>query len=178
MQQSSRGRAGWVVLSVVMLVLVAGGIASAAIPGGGGTISGCYDKVSGKLRLVDADAGQQCKSGESPVSWQQSARLACPTGTSLSTGVCIENAARSAATHPDAEDDCADEGRRLPSPGELRTWAERPDVTLAGGEWTDDLGDTTQSSVFVYFVVADPGNGVAEAFDDYAYRCVAGAGIA
>jgi hypothetical protein len=167
------------VLSITLLVLVAGGIASAAIPGSDGTISGCYDKVSGKLRLIDSAAGQQCTKNETPVSWQQSARLACPSGTTLSTGVCVENTARVADEHGDAEDDCADEGRRLPSPGELRTWADTSGVTLASpGEWTDDLGDIATSSTFKYFVIADNGNGVADAFDDYPYRCVAGAGIA
>lgn len=161
-----------------MFVLVAGGIATAAIPSGG-TISGCYDKVSGKLRLIDSQDGQQCTKNESAISWQQSARLACPGGTTLAMGVCIENTSRAAASHGSAEEDCADEGRRLPSPGELNTWAATPGVTLAsGGEWTDDLGDIATSSTFKYFVIGDPGNGVAEAFDSVAYRCVAGAGVA
>jgi hypothetical protein len=171
-------RRAWVVVAVAAAVVLGGGIAYASIPGSDGRISGCYEPLNGKLRLIDSEAGQTCKRNEQPVSWAQSARLVCPAGTTLSTGVCIEDAARAAADHGDAGDACAAVGRRLPSAGELTTFAQRPGVQLAaGGEWTDDLGDITYASTFAYFVIADPGNGVKTAFDDTAFRCVAGAGI-
>src|SRR5690242_1857117 len=65
--------------SHALVALAAAGLASsvaavAAIPGGDGTISGCY-KVGGHnpgvLRVVDAEAGQHCRSSETPISWNQ-----------------------------------------------------------------------------------------------------------
>jgi hypothetical protein len=53
------------------LALVAGSsVALGAIPGAGGVISSCYSKVGGYLRVIDAD-GSTCKSGESPLTWNQ-----------------------------------------------------------------------------------------------------------
>ena len=53
------------------LALVAGSsVALGAIPGAGGIISSCYAKVGGYLRVIDAD-GSACKSGESPLTWNQ-----------------------------------------------------------------------------------------------------------
>jgi hypothetical protein len=65
--------------SHAFVALAAAGLASsvaavAAIPGGDGTIAGCY-KVGGHnpgvLRVVDAEAGQHCRSTETPISWNQ-----------------------------------------------------------------------------------------------------------
>jgi hypothetical protein len=54
-----------------LLVVVAGGIAYAAIPGADGTISGCYKTSDGTLRVIDAEAGQTCKANETPIAWSQ-----------------------------------------------------------------------------------------------------------
>jgi hypothetical protein len=160
------------------VAVIGGGIAYASIPGADGTISACYNKTTGQLRVVDADAGQVCKTTENPLQWEQAAdpvSLACPEGTVLSTGVCIETTPRAATSHGEAEADCASVGRRLPSPGELSTARVRDDIDLgASGEWTDDLADIATASTFKYFVITERGNGVQGAFDDVAYRCVAG----
>ena len=59
-------------LPALMLVLVACvGVAYAAIPGSGGVISGCYEKKTGILRVIDAEAGKTCLSFETPISWNQ-----------------------------------------------------------------------------------------------------------
>src|SRR3990172_1439612 len=79
-------------LGVGLLVLIGSGMVYATIPDSDGTIGGCYENHNGKLRVIDTDAGEQCKKNESAISWQQAARLACPDGTTLSTGVCIEDA--------------------------------------------------------------------------------------
>src|SRR5215211_588736 len=42
-------------------------------------------------------------------------RLKCPAGTRYLEGACFETPTRSAATWGVAEDDCKDEGRRLPA---------------------------------------------------------------
>jgi hypothetical protein len=54
-----------------LFVIVAGGIAYAAIPSADGTISGCYRTIDGTLRVIDAEAGQTCRSGEKPLTWSQ-----------------------------------------------------------------------------------------------------------
>jgi hypothetical protein len=54
-----------------LLVVVAGGIAYAAIPGADGTINGCYKMSDGTLRVIDAEAGEKCKSSEKPIAWSQ-----------------------------------------------------------------------------------------------------------
>jgi hypothetical protein len=54
----------------VALVAAVAGVAYAAIPGTDGVISGCYAK-GGDLRVIDAEAGSYCKSGETALSWNQ-----------------------------------------------------------------------------------------------------------
>lgn len=51
-----------------MLALVAVGIGYAAIPSSNGTIHGCYTG-GGDLRVIDAEAGQTCKTRETALSW-------------------------------------------------------------------------------------------------------------
>ena len=170
---------------VVCALVVGAGVAYATIPSSQGTFTACLTS-SGTLRLIDSEAGQTCKKNETAVSWSQGARLACPAGTIMSTGVCIETTARAAATLPDAADDCGREGRRLPSPGELRTARLLDEVNLGGGEWTDDVADInrinsatgTPYGDFSYNSVGETSSGVHQAFDPQAYRCVAAAGIA
>jgi hypothetical protein len=62
-------RAVLVVPAVLALVL-ASGIAYAAIPAANGTITGCY-KANGSLRVVDAEAMQTCTSTEQQLVWNQ-----------------------------------------------------------------------------------------------------------
>jgi hypothetical protein len=49
------------------------GVGYAAVPGGDGTIHGCYDNVSGQMRLYDAedDSPRSCGSKETEVSWNE-----------------------------------------------------------------------------------------------------------
>ena len=49
---------------------LAGGIAWAAIPGAGGVIQGCYQKVEGQLRVIDPDTGG-CLPSEVAISWNE-----------------------------------------------------------------------------------------------------------
>jgi hypothetical protein len=56
--------------------LTAVGVGYAAIPGGDGVIHGCYQKPGllaneGALRVVDTEKGQECRSNELPVEWNQ-----------------------------------------------------------------------------------------------------------
>ena len=58
-------------LAAVAVGLLAGGVAYAAIPGSGGVISGCYKKIGGALRVIDAGAGVRCNASETPLNWNQ-----------------------------------------------------------------------------------------------------------
>jgi len=65
-------RRRWLAVPAVVAVMVAaGGVALAAIPGPGGVLSGCYSKKTGGLRLIDPSKGQKCAAGEGAVSWNQ-----------------------------------------------------------------------------------------------------------
>ena len=58
--------------AVAALVLVlAGGVAYATIPAANGTITGCYARSGGTLRVIDPSA-TNCKQGETQITWSQS----------------------------------------------------------------------------------------------------------
>src|SRR2546421_8828021 len=65
----TRRRLG-IALLIGVALSVGGGIAYAAIPSGDGTISGCAEKRTGILRVIDVEAGKQCLSAfENPIAW-------------------------------------------------------------------------------------------------------------
>ena len=153
---------------------VGGAAVYATVPGADGQIHGCHQVNNGQLRVIDTDAGQTCRPAELAIQWRAGTTMACPIGTAPVVNVCIEVEARSFANLPDAAGDCADEGRRLPSGGELMTFRVQPGITLAPTpEWTDDMGDT-EAGDFRFVVVAENGIFVREVFDPGPYRCVAG----
>src|SRR4051794_16460270 len=55
-------------IAIAALILAAGGLAVAAIPGSDGSIHACYKKQGGDLRVVK---GTKCKDGERPLAWSQ-----------------------------------------------------------------------------------------------------------
>ena len=64
-----------VLLLTFIGMLVLGGVATAAIPSSDGIIHGCYltsgnPNVRGALRVIDVESGEQCSSGEAPISWR------------------------------------------------------------------------------------------------------------
>jgi hypothetical protein len=75
----ARGRRLAAVAFGLALALVGGSAALATIPDGG-TISACYAKGSGVLRVIDPSSAQ-CKGSESPLSWNQAGQQG-PKGAS------------------------------------------------------------------------------------------------
>jgi hypothetical protein len=71
-RQHARGRNLGAILGVC-LALIVGTVALAAIPGLGGVITGCYNKSSGALRVIDAQAvpPQTCTNKETQLTWNQ-----------------------------------------------------------------------------------------------------------
>ena len=66
---------------------LAGGVAWATVPGDGGVIQGCYTKVGGILRVVDADKGQHCLGIEAPIAWNQKGPKGDPGAAGVSPTV-------------------------------------------------------------------------------------------
>src|SRR5215203_665357 len=58
------------VLALVALLVATSGAAFAAIPSSSGTITTCYDKGNGTLRVIDTEVGQTCRSTETSLSWK------------------------------------------------------------------------------------------------------------
>ena len=56
-------------LLVAIILVVGAGIAAATIPAADGTITGCYQKVNGQLRVVSSAA--ECRPSELPLTWSQ-----------------------------------------------------------------------------------------------------------
>jgi hypothetical protein len=83
--KSQAARRGLSLLSAAAVLIAVGvGISQAAIPGADGTISACYKKAGGALRVIDARAAK-CKSTEKALRWSQTGPagaqgLAGPTG--------------------------------------------------------------------------------------------------
>jgi hypothetical protein len=59
-------------MGVVGAVVVGVGAAAAA-PGDGDQVTACYQHTTGALRVVDPDAGQECKQNESQLEWSTGA---------------------------------------------------------------------------------------------------------
>lgn len=69
-EQRSIGTPRWrLPLFAAAVLVVMGGSAYAGIPGDN-TINGCYNKGGGALRVIDATV-TQCKSNETPISWNE-----------------------------------------------------------------------------------------------------------
>jgi hypothetical protein len=64
-------RATHLALIVTGLLLGVSAIAYATVPSSGGVISGCYEKRTGLLRVIDTEAGKKCTTFETPISWNQ-----------------------------------------------------------------------------------------------------------
>lgn len=63
-------------VGVVFAFVVAGATALASIPDAIGVIHGCFRTSTGALRVIDSDAGETCRSGETSLNWNQQG----PTG--------------------------------------------------------------------------------------------------
>jgi hypothetical protein len=71
--QKKRTPTKLVALAGVFALAAGGSIAWASIPDSDGVIHGCYDKVSGKLRVADTEDGEPkgCANHETALTWNQ-----------------------------------------------------------------------------------------------------------
>lgn len=65
------GRRLLMLIGACAVFVAAAGLAGAAIPGSTGVVNGCYEKRTGLLRVIDAEAGKRCLSIETPIAWNQ-----------------------------------------------------------------------------------------------------------
>jgi len=79
------------IAGVASLAVLAGGVAAwSAIPNSTtGTITGCYSKSSGTLRVIDKQIGKKCRSTERELTWAQ----AGPAGNGGGTDFHVRDAA-------------------------------------------------------------------------------------
>ena len=73
---------GRTLLAAAVTVAVTTGVGYAAIPSSNGAVNGCYEKVTGILRVIDTDTGKTCKSFEKPITWG----IQGPSGPAGATG--------------------------------------------------------------------------------------------
>ena len=110
-------------------------------------------------------------------------RLKCPGGTRYYEGACIETAARgggAAAGFGNARQDCLEDGRRLPTLGELENFRLEPGITLSSaGEWTsvqfEDYGGPPPGAATRGMTIDDAGATAIRHLSvaENPYRCVA-----
>lgn len=119
----------------------AAGIALAAIPADNGTISACYSKNTGAVRIIDAEAGDVCQSQkENSISWQQSGVASGPDVhvKTLTTPVSETDQNTLILNAPGlgifAQDRCYDNGPTLGRENVLRYTNTTPyTLTVSGG---------------------------------------------
>lgn len=81
-----RGFAGGLAVGVAATVVLAGGVAAAAIPAtGSGLITGCRTITTGALRVIDYQAGKRCTTKERYLKWNVKG-VAGPRGLTGATG--------------------------------------------------------------------------------------------
>ena len=78
----SWSRRTMVTAAAVGAVVLGASVAVASVPSANGTISGCRTVATGALRVIDTDAGQQCRTGERLLTWNQQG----PAGTNGTNG--------------------------------------------------------------------------------------------
>ena len=69
-------------LGIVAAIAVTAGAGAAAIPSSSGAVNGCYERITGILRVIDTDSGKSCKSFENAIVWS----VRGPQGPAGATG--------------------------------------------------------------------------------------------
>ena len=65
-----------IVIGLMVVLMVAGGVAFAAVPGPDGVIHSCMLKNIGTIRIIDPSLGQKCSGSlETPLDWNQKGGL-------------------------------------------------------------------------------------------------------
>ena len=137
---------------------VAASVAWAGIPGGDGTIQGCYGKTGGVLRVIDPARGQRCLAIEIPISWNQKGVRGEPGADGLpgKDGAPGEDGAKG---DPGAQGPAGQQGAEGPAGADGIPGAPGPaSLTALNGSACDPSGTGTEGAVSV---VVNPDNSIA-----------------
>lgn len=97
----------------------------------------------------------------------------CQPGTTPFAGACWQTSPNTPVTAPVAAAACAAQGGTLPEALQLAAFAQQPDITLLGEEWSSDIPVVTGPDVYGVVVVQPNGAvGFATATNTRQYRCV------
>jgi hypothetical protein len=119
---------GRTLLAAAVTVAVTTGVGYAAIPSSNGAVNGCYERITGILRVIDTDAGKRCKSFETPLAWN----VQGPSGAPGATGPKGDTGAKGEQGDPGA-----------PGP----TYSAGSGLELAGTEFRLGFDPATQAEL-------------------------------
>lgn len=136
-----------------------------------GAAQGSADTATSKANAAQAAANAARAKADA-----NEAKLGCPFGASTrSSGICMNDSMRAADDYFAAEDDCEDEGRFLPSVGDLMHYLHKTDQDPGNGaitkEWTYERFETGTSEV-VSLLSGYPQHTVEPTASNLPYRCV------
>ncbi len=158
-----RARRPWVQAAVILTTASAVGWALVAAPAGAS--SGLTRKDVRKIatRVFHANAA--------------ALEDTCPSGTEAAAGSCVETTTRGQASWVNANRNCGDLGRRLPTPGELVAAFSTPGITPAT-EITSDIyisdgSGSTFTQIMAVVTASSSIGGQADLSTVASYRCVA-----
>jgi hypothetical protein len=103
----------------------------------------------------------------------QQLQVSCPPATSLFGGMCWDDVPRPASDWIAASIDCAEDGGRLPSLGELIAYIAQPGPQVTGENWSGDAGDvdTINGDEFV-LARGESGSSRRRSPETLGYRCL------
>jgi hypothetical protein len=191
---------------LALFVALGGGAYAAGMgsPGRDGTIKACYQKKGrdkGQLRVIER--GKRCRRSERGLRWSQRGRRgqqgsqgiqgergpqgpagepapvpSCPAGATLVAAVCVETQIRPEdKTYANAETECLDASRRLPTVAELQTLYVRGFAIGRPGGFQFELTSSTMKDDAEFLVQVVFSDGSADAYTPQGstrpFRCVA-----
>lgn len=143
MRTARHWRPSPVILVVGAITIVMGAaVAVAAIPDEDGLIHSCYKNTTGAVRVIDSEAGQTCKGGETALNWNQQTATYVRTAAGFLTisAVC------------DAGDPATGGGVRAVNPPPSAVKESKPEFQF-GAQPTGWFGALTDNGPIEVFVV-------------------------
>ncbi|MDQ3722262.1 MAG: hypothetical protein M3376_04165 [Actinomycetota bacterium] len=173
---------------MIALVIASGGVAYATIPDSGGVIHSCYSSGSGSLRVIDSDRRDVCKSGETPLTFNQTGPEGPPgeDGADGEDGLDGEDGGEAADGGNGADDALQPSGssEAVSAPdGTVSTWgrvfAAQRSIELPAGRWvitTTAVANNDKRAVATFDCRLRAGGKVIDSIKDIPLAATATAG--